>query len=265
MAKTAIFPLLVKYRVIRKANVIKFTDYAREKKKTDILFYLMEAGNLLRTNSKSLETVKKHTPGKSPLPSAEFEPDFSRAKPGEIIWLGREAMPWLVLENRNRKVLLLSYFVFDSMPYKNYYRGHTTWSESTVRLKLRTDHLDRLFTPQQKSRIVPVYIDDVDDSLTFEKREGTEADCLFLLSVNEVKKYLRTERERYAPVTKKATLTPMWTVFEHYAHWWLRSPGTYPMEKMYVCDGVITSERSIVNGDDCFDYFGLRPAVYMKY
>ena len=264
-SKTDVFPLLLKYRVIKKSNVIKFTDYAREKKKNDILFYLMEAGNILRTGGKNGRIAKKHIRGKTPLPPPMAKVDFSDAKPGNIIWLGNEPMPWLVLENKEKRVLLLSWFVFECLPYKNFYLGYTTWSRSTLRLKLHTEHLDRLFTREEKQMIVPVYIDDETDELSFEPFGKCQADSLFALSEKEVRKYMRTERERYAPLTKQATISPMWTVFDQYAFWWLRSPGAHQMEKMYVRNGVITSENSIVNGDDCFDYYGLRPAVYMKY
>lgn len=264
--KTAIFPLLVKHRVIRKSNVIGFIDYAREKKKTDILFYLMEAGNRLKNSPKSLDITKKFTPGKSRLPQAERNYDFSRAVPGQLVWLGIDPMPWLVLENKNRQVLLISYYVIDCKPYTSFYRGHVTWSECSCRLKLHTEYIHNLFTDTEKEMIVPVFINDRDDSLSFEQTEERQnADKLFFLSVKETEKYFRTEKDRLAPFTRVSTRTPLWTIFDQYAYWWLRSPGAHPMEKMYVRDGVITSANSIVNGDDCFDYFGLRPAVYMKY
>ncbi|MBQ8604751.1 MAG: hypothetical protein IJ410_07925 [Oscillospiraceae bacterium] len=264
--KTRAFPLLVKHRVIRKSNVIQFIDYARDKKKTDILFYLMEAGNRLRTAPASLNITRKYTPGRSKLPRPERNYDFSRAAAGTMVWLGLEPMPFLVLENKNRQVLLLSRYVFDCKPYTNFYSGYTTWSRSSCRLKLHTEYIHDIFTDREKEMMVPVYIDDKDDSLSFTPTATRQqADKLFFLSVKEVEKYLRAERDRLAPFTRRSTRTPMWTVFDQFAYWWLRSPGNHPIEKMYVRDGVITSENSIVNGDDCFDYFGVRPAMYMKY
>ncbi len=264
--KINLFPLLVKHRVIRKSNVIDFIDYARDKKKTDILFYLMEAGNGLKNNPKSLGIVKKYIPGKSKLPQAERNYDFSSAKPGDILWFGIEPMPWLVLENKNRQVLFISWYVIDCKPYTNFYRGYTTWGRSSCRLKLHTEYIHNIFTDREKDMIVPVYINDEDDSLSFtETPQRKQEDKLFFLSVKETEKYFRTPHSRLALFTRYSTRTPMWTVFDKYAYWWLRSPGNHPMEKMYVRDGVITSANSIVNGDDCFDFFGVRPAMYMKY
>ncbi len=264
--KIRIFPLLVKHRVIRKSNVMDFIDYARDKKKRDILFYLMEAGNSLKNNPKSLGIMKKHTPGRSKLPQRSRNYDFSSARPGDILWLGIDPLPWLVLENKDRQILFISRYVIDCKPYTNFYSGYTTWGRSSCRLKLHTEYIHHIFTDREKDMMVTVYIDDEDDSLSFaETPRRKQADKLFFLSVKEVEKYFRSERDRLALFTKHSTRTPMWTVFDNYAYWWLRSPGNHPIEKMYVRDGVITSANSIVNGDDCFDYFGVRPAMYMKY
>jgi len=262
--RVAIFPLLVKYRVIKKSNIIQFTDYARDKKKLDILSYLMEAGNLLRTGSKKLNLAKKHTPGKSALPPADGGPDWQTAKTGDILWFGIQPVPWQVLERKDNILLLISKYVLECKPYTNFYRGFTTWSRCSIRLKFQTDYMESLFTEEEKSMMVPVYINDEDDSLTFGPVEKTEQDKLFLLSEKEVCRYMRTERERFAPLTKYSMRTPMWTIFDQYAYWWTRSPGTYPIEKTYVRDGKLTSANSIVNGDDCFDFFGVRPAVYIR-
>ena len=85
--KISVFPLLVKYRVIRKANILKFTEYAREAKRMDILSYLMDVGYQLKTKPKNLNIAPKFTRGKTDLNSS-FVPDYSTAKAGQIIWLG---------------------------------------------------------------------------------------------------------------------------------------------------------------------------------
>ncbi len=258
-----ILPLLVKYRVIKKSNIVRLTDYARENRKTDILFYLMEAGNILRAGGRNT-VVKKHIPGKTKLPPAENMTDLSAAKAGDILWLGSQLIPWQVLENKDNKILLISKYALAVMPYKNFYIHLTGWNNSSVKLKLDTEYLPSLFSRELTEKIIPVYIDDEDDSLSFEKRDTVKADRFFLLSKAEAEKYFRTPKSLMAPATKRCLISPQWTVFGRYAHWWLRSPGNHPLEKMYVRDGLITSENSIVNGDDCFDYFGVRPAVWLK-
>ena len=258
-----IFPLLVKYRVIKKTNVVKLTDYAREQKKTDILFYLMEAGHLLKTNSKNLEVVKKHSPGKTALPPVENTYNYKSSRPGDIIWLGVDPIPWQVLENKGGRLLLISKYVIDCMPIDDFFRGHSEWRTSSIRRRLNREYIDALLTQKEKDMTVPVYID-WDDTLSLDNTKGLSEDRFFYLSVNEAQRYLRTERDRMAPVTKYAIRSMLWTIFDQYAHWWLRSPGEHRVDIYYVRDGVIMSENSTVQGS-YFEHFGVRPAMYMKF
>ncbi len=260
--KLTLFPLLVKYRVIKKTNVVKLTDYAREKKKNDILFYLMEAGHLLKTNSKTLEVAKKHTPGKTPLPPEENSYDFSGAKPGDIVWFGQTPMPWKVLENKDKRLLLISEYVLDCMPIEDFFRGHSEWRTCSIRRRLNREYIDGLLTEKEKAMTVPVYIG-WDDTLSFDNPKDLSEDRFFYLSVKEAQRYFRTERDRMAPVTKYAIRSMLWTVFDKFAHWWLRSPGEQDVDIYYVRDGVIMSENSTVQGS-YFEHFGVRPAVYIK-
>ncbi len=261
--RKAIFPLLVKHRVIRKSNVIDFIDYARDKKKTDILFYLMDAGNSMRSNPKSLNIFKKHTRGR-PLPDCHT--DYSRAKEGDILWLGAVPMPWQVLENKDKKLLLISKYVIDCLPFETFYYGLTDyicWQDSTIRYKLNTIYLPDLFTEEERGKIVPVYIDR-QDNLYFSPVENTTRDSLFFLSVKEAQKYIKGEKERLAPITRYANRSMLWTLFDQYAHWWLRTDGRLTADKYYVRDGVIMSENSTVSGGR-FEHFGVRPAMYFRY
>ncbi len=253
-------PLLVKYKIIKKTNVIKFTDYAREKHKTDALFYLMEAGNNLRFNARSMDTAKKHTPGKTKLPPQENTADYSVAKPGEIIWLGIEATPWHVLENKDGRLFLISKYVLDCLPVEDFFRGQSYWCSCSMRRRLNREYLNNLLTEEEKRRIVPVYIED-SDKLHFDKQYGISEDRFFHLSVNEAKRFFKTERDRMAPITKYAIRSMLWTVFDQYGHWWLRTPGVEIVDYYYVRDGVIMSDNSTVQGS-YFEHFGVRPCMY---
>ena len=270
MNKISVFPLLVKYRTIRKANVLKFTEYARESKKMDILSYLMDAGYQLKTKPANLHIAPKFTLGKSKVVS-DYTPDYSGAKPGQIIWLGRAAMPWKVLENKNGRLLLLSVYVLDCLPFEDFYDpfyfsmsfDRTRWPHCTLRRHINSEIYNSLLSDSEKEKIVPVYIS-ADDTLTFEEREGLKKDNMFLLSKSEVEIYLKNKKERMAPITAFGVRSKLYNDFDTYAYWWLRTPGQFTVEKMYVLDGNITSSNSIVGGDH-FNYLGVRPAIYYKY
>ena len=259
--KLTLFPMLVKYRVIKKANVLKLTEYARDKRKMDMLSYLMDVGNQFRTRPKLMDIAPKFTPGKSPLPDSQA--DCSMAKPGDLIWLGQPAMPWQVLENKDGRLLLISKYVLDCLPYEDFYRKNNKWNTASIRKRLNREYLTNILTQQEIDRIVPVSIDDSDDSLSFDIPADKKGDRFFLLSTKEAKRYFRDNRQRMAPVVKYATRSMLWTVFDKWAHWWLRSPGELDADMFYVRDGEIMSLNSTVQGS-YFEHFGVRPAMYIN-
>ena len=203
--KLTLFPLLVKYRVIKKANVLKLTEYARENRKMDMLSYLMDVGNQFRTRPKQMDIAPKFVRGKSSLPQV---------------------------------------CGYDSV-------------------SIKAGDVYATLTQQEIDRIVPVSIDDGDDSLSFEIPEGKTGDKFFLLSVKEAKRYFRDNRRRMVPVVKYATRSMLWTVFDKWAHWWLRTPGELDADMFYVRDGEIMSINSTVQGS-YFEHFGVRPAMYIS-
>ena len=260
--KLTLFPLLVKYRVIKKANVLKLTEYARENRKMDMLSYLMDVGNQFRTRPKQMDIAPKFIRGKSSLPQV-CEYDSALIKAGDVIWLGQPLMPWKVLENKSGRLLVISRYVLDCLPYEDFYRKNNKWNTASIRKRLNRDYLYATLTQQEIDRIVPVSIDDGDDSLSFEIPEGKTGDKFFLLSVKEAKRYFRDNRQRMVPVVKYATRSMLWTVFDKWAHWWLRTPGELDADMFYVRDGEIMSINSTVQGS-YFEHFGVRPAMYIS-
>ena len=111
------FPMLVKYRTIKKGNVAKFTEYAQQAKKMDILSYLLNAGNDLRFHPKELDIAPKFTPGKSDNSIPQQLPDYESLRVGDVVWLGIKPMPWIVLEKKDGKALVISKYVFDCQAY----------------------------------------------------------------------------------------------------------------------------------------------------
>ena len=123
--------------------------------------------------------------------------------------------------------------------------------------------MPNVLTDRDIEKIVPVYINCDDDSLSFEQSGDITADKFFLLSVKEAKRYFHSDRERQAPVVKYATRSMLWTVFDKWAHWWLRTQGEIIDDKYYVRDGFIMSMNSTVQGS-YFEHFGVRPAMYIN-
>ena len=264
--RLTMFPLLVKYKVIRKANVNKMVDYAQEKRKMDILSYLLNVSNDLRNHPKALDIAPKFTPGKSENNAVQQLPS-EKAKAGDIVWLGIKPMPWLVMENRDGRLMLISKYAFDCQAYHNtFYRRK--WEECSLSKWLDDEYFTYYFSEEEKDRIRKVYLDEK-DRISHTAVEGAKPIRFFALSVDETKKYFRTEEERRARVTIVGRRKILWQHFDVYAHWWLRTESldvnragaTHVLEngdiKLY--GGTIMS-----NGyDEFYDHYGVRPAMYL--
>jgi hypothetical protein len=226
----------------------------------DMLSYLMDVGNQFRTRPKQMDIAPKFVRGKSVLPQSENY-DMVTAKAGDIVWLGEPLMQWKVLENKSGRLLLISEYVLDCLPYEDFYKKNRRWNISSIRKRMNRDYLFDILTQQEIDRIIPVFVDDSDDSLSFDIPQDKTGDKFFLLSVKEAKRYFKDNRHRMAPVVKYATRSMLWTVFDKWAHWWLRTPGELDADMYYVRDGEIMSINSTVQGS-YFEHFGVRPAMY---
>ena len=262
------FPLLVKYRTIKKGNVAKMVEYAQSARKMDILSYLLNAGNDLRFHPKNLDIAPKFTPGKSDNNVPQQMPDYESLRVGDIVWLGVKPMPWQVLEKKDGKALVISKYVFDCQAYhSSFYK--VRWNDTAICKWLNGEYADRYFTDTEKERIRPVYIDR-DATLFMEKEENTVENRLFFLSVEEAARLMRTDEERKARITAFGKRKIMWATFDVYAHWWLRS---LTQDKIGAgathvrLDGVIQLHGGYIlsnSYDEFYDHFGVRPAMYLN-
>ncbi len=262
------FPMLVKYRTIKKGNVAKMVEYAQSARKMDILSYLLNVGNDLRFHPKNLDIAPKFTPGKSDNNVPQQLPDYESVKVGDVIWLGVKPMPWQVIEKKDGKVMVISKYAFDCQAYhSSFYK--VRWNDAAICKWLNTEYAGGYFTNFEKERITPVYIDG-DAVVHTDEKEGTVKNTLFFLSIEEAERFFRTEEERLARVTAFGKRKIMWASFDVYAHWWLRSltKDVIGVGATHVrMDGVIQEHGGYVlsNGyDEFYDHFGVRPAMYIR-
>lgn len=251
---------LSKYKVLKKSNIVHFIDYARENKKIDMLSLLMEASNLIRKGSVSFTTLKNNI--KSEISEFYNEEKYKNVKEKDIIWIGEEPMPWLVLENIDGKLLLLSAYALDCQPFESFYTSKS-WYKSTIQMKLNNEYIYYILSQEEIGKIIPVYIDEF-DKLYFESKDNTTLNNMFFLSIDETEKYLKNKESRMAVVTEYATRSNLWTIFDQYAYWWLRNSGENGYDKYYVKDGEIDYKNSTVEVWN-YQHFGIRPAMYIKF
>ena len=263
-----LFPLLVKYRTIRKANITKMVDYAQTNRKMDILSYLLNIGNEFRMRPKAMDIAPKFVPGKSANNDLQKLPDYDSLHAGDIIWMGIIPMPWVVLDKKDGKALVISKYVFDCQAYHSIFYK-VKWNDTSICKWLNGDFADRYFTDIEKERICPVYIDK-DATLFMEEKLETVKNSLFFLSVEEAAKYFKTEEERTARITVFGKRKIMWATFDVYAHWWLRSMTQDVLGKgatFVRLDGAIQTHGGYIlsnSYDEFYDHFGVRPAMYIN-
>ena len=266
--RIGIFPLLVKYKVIRKPNIGKMVEYAQETRKMDILSYLLNVGNDLRNHPKNLDIAPKFTPGKSKNDAVQKLPSAENAKPGDIVWLGINPMPWLVLDKKDGRLLVISKFAFDCQAYHNTFYKRK-WENCSLSKWLDSDYFNYYFTDTEKSMMETVYFDS-EDKVSHTPVEGAEGVRFFALSVDEAKRYFRTEEERRARVTIIGRRKILWQHFDVYAHWWLRTESLDVKRAgatHVLANGDIKLHGGTIlsNGyDEFYDHYGVRPAVYLK-
>lgn len=262
-----LFPLLVKYRTIRKANITKMVDYAQTNRKMDILSYLLNIGNEFRMRPKAMDIAPKFVPGKSANNDVQKFPDYDSLHAGDIIWMGSIPMPWVVLDKKDGKALVISKFIIDCQAYHNiFYKVH--WNDCSAYKWLNREYAPRYFTDEEQQRIHPVYISKTDDALYMEETENTVKNSLFFLSMEEAGKYFRTQDQRRARISAFGKRKIMWASFDVYAHWWLRTYSKDPVGASHVkLDGEMTVHGGTIlsNGyDEFYDHFGVRPAMYIN-
>jgi len=170
---------------------------------------------------------------------------------------------WLVLEEGEGKVLLLSeYVLFD----KSYHTEWVpiTWEESSLRSYLNNEFFNS-FSPEERERIAETRVAN-GDALAFRKYwsdygstswlvpGGNDTDDrIFLLSTDEQKKYFATDSSRVAKRLKDDDYYPGedWM-------WWLRTPGT----DNYHAKAIVPTGADHI-GYSVTRSFGIRPALWL--
>lgn len=129
---------------------------------------------------------------------------------------GAESIEWIVLEREGNKVLVISKYCLEQMPFNNTL-APVTWENCTVRKWLNNDFFNTAFSADEKTSILMSnisYPDDVDH----EEPARTTKDRIFLLSENEALMYFDSDSERAARTTEY--------VGALHCYWILRTNGS---------------------------------------
>jgi hypothetical protein len=170
-------------------------------------------------------------------------------KIGERLEFG--GIQWIVLDIRGNEVLALSEEIIEIRPYHQEYLA-VSWEDCDLREYLNGTFYNS-FDMQDKARIIQTT---VKNTQTFNDRTDVENDTLdyfFLLSSEEVKKYLDDAQRK---VFDMGSTT-------HYGYWWLRKPGVDDDADVIRPSGSQSYERVNTTSQD-EGGMGVRPALWLR-
>ncbi|MDR1564190.1 MAG: DUF6273 domain-containing protein [Oscillospiraceae bacterium] len=188
---------------------------------------------------------------------------------GDTLKLG--AYNWRVLEVQGDKALIITESVVALRPYNSKFEP-LTWETCELRSYLNSDFYDS-FTPDDKAKIVETTISNPDNPTYKTPGGNATSDKIFLLSVEEVKKYFKDDNDRVA----KGIGEDMFGYSEYYNYlkdyakkgeglknsfwWWTRTQGSTKNTAAYVGRDGIVDENGYV---DTRTPSGVRPALWLS-
>ena len=170
-----------------------------------------------------------------------------------------EEIEWIVLDKQGTKLLLISRYALDCLPYNKDIKG-VTWETCTLRTWLNGTFLNAAFSAAEQKKIVQTTVQNPDNSRYKTKGGNDTQDRVFLLSIDEANKYFASNGARmcagtayaYAQGTDKANNGNCW--------WWLRSPGSDQDNAAYVSSGGYVGGLGYSVD---YDYIAVRPAFWI--
>ena len=190
---------------------------------------------------------------------------------------GTEGIEWIVLANDRSRCMMISKYGLDAKPY-NTVEVDVTWETCTLRKWLNGDFLKAAFTAEEQAMLETVTVT-ADENPQSDADPGNDTrDRVFLLSIEELEKYLPSDDERVCLPTDTAVENGI-CVWDDYIEngidtcwWWLRTPGNAPN---YAADvyhlgcldlyGALVDNEGSVDGSSCYIGPGaVRPVVVLQ-
>lgn len=193
---------------------------------------------------------------------------------------------WRVLDRDGDQALLISRYGLDVQSYNNKYEN-ITWQESSIRIWLNNDFINRAFSDKERTIIQLTNVDN-SDSQGFEfaatvlgktgyaspvSGGNNTQDKIFLLSYAEANRYLNVSFSLDNCTNTESRIAPTQYAIaqgsdvsggnktvegEESGNWWLRSPGNY--QNSASC---ISSEGDLLYYEVYMDNICVRPAMWI--
>lgn len=205
----------------------------------------------------------------------DSDADFSDTQVGDYITFGsyeqdndlsngKEPVEWLVLDEQDGRILVISKYALDAKPYNDEYVD-VTWETCTLRSWLNDEFFSEAFTSSEKSQIPTVTVT-ADSNPNYDTNPGNNTqDKVFLLSIEEANEYFDSDGERECHATEYAIAQGAFmsesTGYEGNCYWWLRTPGR---SSSYACS--VYYNGYVYNNGSCVDNLivAVRPAMWIE-
>lgn len=194
--------------------------------------------------------------------------------------LGTDRTPieWMVLEEDDKKALLLSRYGLDAnilfgklqCEEGEKREGINTWERSDLRRWLNDKFINHAFSAEEQKAILLTDVDNSDAQgySEWDSHGGSNTeDSVFLLSYDEANKYLGVTHDNRENVDARVTPTAYAEIQgaasaridgKRSGWWYLRSPGMEQSKVAYVY-----TDGSLGSSEDCYCYYCIRPAMWV--
>jgi len=146
---------------------------------------------------------------------------FGTYEQDNVVSNGKEDVMWRVLAKDENRILVTSKYVLDNQPYNDEYT-YVTWENCSLREWLNNYFLNAAFTDEEKNMIHTTTLKNPDNPEYGTNGGNDTSDKVFILSIDEAKRYFSSDKDRKCVPTDYAIEQGSSTVL----FWcWLRSPG----------------------------------------
>ena len=177
---------------------------------------------------------------------------------------GKEPIDWVVLDKKDTSLLLISKQALDCSEYQvnNGYSASVGWERSSVRTWLNDTFYNEIFDSEEQKLIQTTTVsDDKNPKYNYASGNAT-SDKIFFLSIQEVEKYLTSDRARLCKATEYAVDRGAYVKTDSSdCCWWLRTSGKNHKYVAYVDEDGRIDYIGASAGDSTI---GIRPALWIN-
>lgn len=169
---------------------------------------------------------------------------------------------WQVIAAEGEKVLLITKYGIDTIQYDDNRipgENHATWEQCSLRKYMNSKMYDEMFSKEEQRLVMKTHLSNPDNEVFGTSGGNDTEDLLFLLNIDEVKKYFPEDNDRIVKITSYVKKKNIHLNDDEDA-WWLRSTGADPRNAAYVDD-----EGAIYEAGFLSDYAlnAVRPACWV--